>query len=90
MLLGPPPAHVDEARRAEARRAKVRLNVQAYRRRQKEKEERAWAEESQSSTSSVISITAPPSRDERAGIARRSEVMADLETTLQISSSTLP
>ena len=60
MPLGRPRVHVDEARRAEARRAKVRLNVQAFRKRQREKEESEKAENSQSSISSVISIPIRP------------------------------
>ncbi len=79
MPLGRPRTRVDEARRAEARRAKVRLNVQAFRKRQKEIEERGQAEQSQSPTSSVVSITGGPHTGDHSGSipTRRSDGTTD-------------
>jgi hypothetical protein len=54
MPKGRPCTYLEEAERLEGRRARVRLNVQAFRRRQKEKERAAHEAATTSSTISVV------------------------------------
>jgi hypothetical protein len=59
MPKGRPPTYLDEAQRLEARRAKVRLNVQAFRRREKAKERASFQAATTRPVSSVINGQTP-------------------------------